>query len=315
MLPQKVPGLVGNAAMVTRLPPTLRCLVSLSFALLLGSIPGPCSSGIYAYDERTTIIGEEGEYVTARDESLIEAARRLNVGYNAIVAANPHLDPFVPGGGSRVRTPTSWALPASFRQAGLLINLSEFRLYCLDLPSKGRVVTFPIGIGDDGFPTPTGRFRVVRKAERPSWHVPRSIRAEQPELPPVVPPGPDNPLGSHALWLSGYSILIHGTNRPYAIGRKASHGCIRMYPEDIPILFRLVRSGTDVAIVRQPVKIGLRRGRVFCEAHPDHSSRAEYRAEASRIIARASVAPLVSWEALERALARRSGIPEDISRN
>jgi L,D-transpeptidase ErfK/SrfK len=175
-------------------------------------------------------------------------------------------------------------------------------------------MTFPIGIGKEGFNTPLGRFSIIDKTVDPVWHVPESIQKEKPELPKVVPAGPDNPLGSHAMRLSIGDVLIHGTNKPWGVGRKFSHGCIRLYPEDIPILFRSVPKGTKVIIVRQPVKIGERNGKVFLEVSNDADAKnMNYFDSAISLLRKKNLLKDISSEKLCDALRKKRGIPVDIS--
>lgn len=209
-------------------------------ASFLLTIPPISSAEVYLYREGETVIGYVQTYKANNNESLIEIARKYDLGYNEIADANPDLEPFVPGEGISVKIPTSWILPDVTSYEGIVINLAEMRLYYFFTEGGSRfVTTFPIGIGKEGNNTPTGNFRVIEKIVNPSWYVPESIKKEKPYLPKVLPPGPDNPLGSHAIRLSSRTILIHGTNKPWGVGRRASHGCIRLYPEDIPKLFEL----------------------------------------------------------------------------
>ncbi len=277
-------------------------------------------AGTYAFRNGDTVIGAAGSYKVKPGESLIEIARKFDLGYNEITEANPELDAFVPGTGVKVVLPSEWILPDTKSNNGIVINLAEMRLYYF--PARGNVrsvMTFPIGIGSQGHNTPVGEFSVVEKIVKPAWHVPESIREERPELPAVVPPGPDNPLGSHALRLSLGSILIHGTNRPYAVGRKASHGCLRLYPEDIPGLFSAVPNGVKVTIVRQPVKVGERGGRVFVEVHKDEDGSNGKRLEQGifdevvKLLAEKGLLSRVSTEKLYMALAGPRGIPVDVT--
>ena len=272
-------------------------------------------AGVYSYGEGNTVIAWAQTYIVKDAESLIEIARKFDVGYHEIVDANPGLDPFVPGEGVSVQIPTSWILPDVKRYEGIVINLSELRLfYFVKSAGSKRVMTFPIGIGKEGFNTPLGRFSVVEKTVGPKWHVPESIRKEKPELPKVVPAGPDNPLGSHAMRLSIGDILIHGTNKPWGVGRKFSHGCIRLYPEDIPVLFRLVPKGTKVTIVRQPVKIGERGGKVFLEVSNDTDAKnMNYFDSAILLLRKKNLLKDISREKLYEALRKKRGIPVDIS--
>ena len=281
-------------------------------ALLALAAAGP--PGAFPADE--DLIGATSTHVVQPDESLIEIARDRDVGFNEIVAANPDLDPFVPGTGARVVIPTAWILPREVAPGIVAVNLSEMRLYYSFSPdgkSAPVLVTFPIGIGDEGWETPVGTFEVVERLVNPAWHVPASIQKENPDLPPVVPAGPDNPLGTHALRLSSRTILIHGTNLPYAIGRKASHGCLRLYPEDIVQFFPLVPRGARVLIVREPVKVGVKGDRVFVEVHEDSMAMVDTALRARQLLFERGLLERVSKGKLERALDRKSGLPVDVT--
>jgi L,D-transpeptidase ErfK/SrfK len=288
--------------------------VTLLAAILLAATNG-LFPGVHPAKEE--IIGSPRTHQVAEDESLIEIARVYDLGYNAIVEANPDLDPFVPGTGATVAVPTSWILPRAASPGAVVVNLSEMRLYYFSATRPegvGWVVTFPIGIGSEGADTPLGTFRVVARQRSPVWRVPASIRKEDPELPAEVPPGPDNPLGTHALRLSAPFILVHGTDKPWAVGRRASHGCLRLYPEDIPWLYRLVHVGTEVIIVREPVKVGLREDRVYLEVHADLDAHADELALARKLLTERGVLDRVSPRKLEAAVQHRSGIPVDVTR-
>lgn len=258
------------------------------------------------------VLGVVGTRVVKRGESLIEIAREHDVGFNAIAAANPGLDPFVPAPGAALVIPTAWILPRAAAPGEIVVNVSEMRLYLLPR-AGGAPLTFPIGVGTDEWKTPLGTFTVVGKTTNPTWYPPASIRREDPGLPASVPPGPDNPLGTHALRLSLGSILIHGTDQPYGVGRKASHGCIRLYPEDIPRLFDVVPLKTRVAMVREPLKVGLRGGRVYVEAHEDRDAGVDLRAAAARLLSKRGLVARVDARRLEAALEARRGIPVDVS--
>jgi L,D-transpeptidase ErfK/SrfK len=269
----------------------------------------------YSYDNKTTIIGKISYHKVKENESLIEIARNYGLGYNEIVDANPSLDPFLPGTDNTVITPTLWILPDVDSHEGIVINISEMRLFFF-FKQNGRslVRTFPIGIGDEGTDTPIGVFKITQKTANPSWHVPASIRKERPELPAVVPPGPENPLGSHALRLSNTSYLLHGTNRPFAVGRRVTHGCIRLYPEDTSKLFDIVPVGTKVQIIRQPVKAGVKNGKVYIEVHRDESSKnINLLNEAVRVLGRKDLLRLINTEKLYQTVKEASGIPTDIT--
>jgi L,D-transpeptidase ErfK/SrfK len=290
----------------------LRILITLAIALCCIS---PAHAGLYSYSRDHTVLGMSRNYTVKGDESLIEIARRFDMGYNEIVAANPRLDPFIPGNGRTVKLSTAWILPDLREYDGIVLNLSEMRLYYFLSKNKSNMVmTFPIGIGSEGKETPIGTFRIIEKIVNPAWHVPASIRKEKPELPAVVPAGPDNPLGAYAMRLSEGTVLIHGTNRPYAVGRKASHGCIRMYPEDIPKLFQLVPNKTKVTIVRQPVKIGMLHNRVYLEVHRDRELNINYFNEAVRLLVEKKLLQDIDKDKMIAALREKRGIPIDISK-
>ena len=246
------------------------------------------------------------------DDSLIELARSYDIGYNEIIAANPGLDPFIPTEGSEIIIPGGWLLPDVPKREGIVINLAEMRLYLFPPRKSDSVETFPIGIGDEGWDTPTGTFRITEKTENPAWYVPPSIRAYKPNLPKIVPAGPDNPLGTHALRLSNGMVLIHGTNRPFGIGRRVSHGCIRLYPEDIKVLFRKVKLGTMVTIIRQQVKATLADGQVLVEVHVDGDENLEQ--EALALLEKKGLLAKVDLDALKAAVRDGSGVPTDVTR-
>ncbi len=258
-----------------------------------------------------SVIGMVRYYKVSGNESLIEIARKFNLGFNGITDANPGADPFVPPNGMMVQVPTEWVLPEVRVREGIVINISELRLYFFPSRNSKIVYTFPIGIGDEGTETPTGSFKVIQKKASPSWIVPKSIKKEDPKLPDVVPPGPDNPLGTHALRLSASSVLIHGTNRPWGIGRKVSHGCIHLYPEDIPWLYRNVKTGTRVTIVKQPVKAGVRDNRVYLEVH--NVGNMNYLREALAVLGRKKLLDRVDSAKVNQAAKERNGVPIVVS--
>jgi L,D-transpeptidase ErfK/SrfK len=279
--------------------------MELLLAILLATAPLPDIDG-------EEVLGVVGERTVKRGESLIEIAREHNVGFNAIAAANPGLDAFVPTPGATLTVPTSWIVPRAAEPGAIVVNVSEMRLYLLP-KGGGAPLAFAVGVGMDDWKTPLGSFTVVGKTVNPAWYPPKSIRRENPELPARVPPGPDNPLGTHAMRLSEGSILIHGTDEPYGVGRKASHGCIRLYPEDIPRLFERVSLKTRVTMIREPLKVGLRSGRIHVEVHDDPDARVDLRAEATRLLEERGLAARVDARRLEAAIEARRGIPVDVS--
>lgn len=240
--------------------PGRRCFLRLA----LSTIPAMAApSFAFSAEDR---IGRFEYYRVQDGDNLLRVARFNGLGYIELVAANPGIDPWLPGVGRTLILPKAHLLPDAPRR-GIVINIAELRLYYFP-PGGGRILTFPIGIGRSGRETPTGATQIVRKRTDPTWTPPPSIRAERPYLPTSVPPGPRNPLGRHALDLGWRGYVIHGTNKPYGIGRRISSGCIRLYPEDIALLFGLVGVGTPVTIIDQPVKLGWSGGGLYLEVHP-----------------------------------------------
>jgi L,D-transpeptidase ErfK/SrfK len=216
------------------------------------------------------VVGQTFTLQTRWEETFSDIARIYDIGYRQMVAANPKVDAWLPGEGTEVVIPQQYILPAGPRK-GIVINLAELRLYYYP-EDRPVVITYPIGIGREGWSTPTGETVVISKKEGPSWTVPASILKEHEEdgdpLPPVIPPGPDNPLGTHAIYLGLSGYLLHGTNKPYGVGMRVSHGCIRLYPENIKQFFKQVKKGTPVRIVNEPYKAGWLKGELFVQVHP-----------------------------------------------
>lgn len=220
------------------------------------------------------VVGSVTTIKSTAADTLVDIARRHGLGYTDVVRANPDIDPWLPGEGAEIVLPTQFVLPDAPRR-GIVLNLAEYRLYYFPPAVKGaptRVVTYPISIGRMDWETPLGRTKVVAKANNPNWYVPESVHQERkdngdPPLPRVVPAGPDNPLGSRAMRLGLPGYLIHGTNRPAGVGMRVTHGCIRMFPEDIEVFFEQIPVGTPVRIVNQPIKFGYRQGDLMMEAH------------------------------------------------
>lgn len=279
-----------------------------------------------AASQSSELIGALRWHLTDESDTLLDIAVANDVGILAISAANPGVDPWVPGANRLILLPKLHILPDGPRE-GILINKAELGLYWF--PRGGPVRRHAIGVGRDGYDTPVGETRVVRKQKDPTWYPTPRTRAERPELPSVVPPGPDNPLGRHALYLAWPSYLIHGTNKPYGVGRRVSRGCIRMYPAAIERLFEEVPIGTRVTVVDQQVKAGWHEGELYLEAHPDlgqleeleenysftprpgeidEASLALIRRKAGTEIAR------VDWERVEAELIARRGVPMRITR-
>ena len=220
-----------------------------------------------------SVIGEPQVVFARAEDTLSDLAREYGLGYDEIVAANANVDPWLPGEGMPVVLPTQYVLP-DVERTGLILNIATKRLfYFLEAEADGarQVLTYPIGIGRVGWETPLGETTVVSKARDPHWWVPASVRQEHAEngnpLPSVVPPGPDNPLGHRVLKLDMPGYLIHGTNQPYGVGMRVSHGCVRLYPENIEFLYELVDVGEQVTIINDPFQFGFRDGKLYFEAH------------------------------------------------
>jgi len=209
--------------------------------------------------------GETATYRVRGKSTLLDVARHYDLGYVEVVAANPGVDPWLPGGGRRVVLP-SLHLPPSGDHRGLVINLADMRLY--HFAEGGPMRSYPIGIGREGLSTPLGRTTIARKVSNPTWRPTARMRRDDPTLPSEVPPGPDNPMGTRALYLGFAPYAIHGTNRPFAVGRRVSSGCLRLYSRDIEELYERVAVGTEVRVVDEPVKLAWIGGELYMEAHP-----------------------------------------------
>lgn len=220
------------------------------------------------------LVGEWATAVAEPDDTLVGIAHRHRVGYNAIRAANPAVDAWLPRQSSLVVLPTRQLLPMTERE-GIVVNVSEMRLYYFLAATEeqpARVAVFPVSVGRGDWNTPLAMSRITRKARDPNWYPPESIRAEHAaageELPAVVPGGPDNPLGRHALYLDLPGYLLHGSNKQYGIGMQVTHGCLRLYPEHIEWLHEVVPIGTPVRLVHQRIKLGWSGGVLYLEVHP-----------------------------------------------
>lgn len=252
---------------------------SIVFMLLCGGESVFATTFLYPEFTRDQLIGNEigwDQYTfTKYEDTLLDVARKYNLGQNEIVLANPTVDRWLPGKNTKVRIPNRRLLPDTPHQ-GLVLNLPEYRMYYY--PKAGReelkvVVTHPISIGRLDWNTPLGHTKIISLTKNPTWTPPASIRAEHAEmgedLPTVYPAGPDNPLGRYAFHLGIPGYLIHGTNKPYGVGMRVSHGCIRMYPEDIEKLYSMVRRGTSVRIINQDIKVGWSGDQLYIEVYPE----------------------------------------------
>ena len=216
------------------------------------------------------LVGSVSTIQARYEDTLADLADAYGFGFNEMQAANPGVDAWLPGEGRVIRLPGQHVLPETPR-SGIVINLPEYRMYFYP-QDDARVSTWPVGIGREGWSSPIGQTRVLRKEANPSWYPPQSIREEHAAagdpLPAVVPPGPDNPMGPFKMNLAMSGYVIHGTNKSFGIGMRVSHGCFRMNNQDVTELFPQVPTGTPVTIVNQPYKLGVSDGRLYLEVHP-----------------------------------------------
>ena len=210
---------------------------------------------------------------STKDDTLPDIARRFNVGYEEIVRANPGVDPWLPGADRKIIVPSQFVLPNAPRE-GIVINIAAMRIFYYPPHKKGEpqlVYTHPIGVGKVGWSTPEGTTKIIARETDPIWRPSAAVRKEHEEngdpVDKVVKAGPDNPLGKYKFTLGWPSYLIHGTNKPYGVGLRSSHGCIRLYPEDIEKLYKMVPLGTKVTVVNQPFVFGWHEGRLHLQAY------------------------------------------------
>jgi L,D-transpeptidase ErfK/SrfK len=224
-------------------------------------------------DPEDDVVGALQVTTATQEDTLPDIARRFNVGYEEIVRANPGVDPWLPGEGRQIVVPSQFVLPNAPHE-GVVINLAAMRIFYYPKPKQGEpqlVYTHPIGVGKEGWRTPEGSTKIVSRQENPTWRPSAAVRKEHAEngdpVAKVVPPGPDNPLGKYKLTLGWPSYLIHGTNKPYGVGLRSSHGCIRLYPEDIERFYAMIPLGTKVTVVNQPFLFGWHQGQLQLQAY------------------------------------------------
>jgi len=242
-------------------------------APVVPEVPMPVPTHKFELAPDQDVIGTPQVTKSTKEDTLTDVARRFNVGYEEIVRANPKVDPWIPGDGTEIIVPSQFILPNAPRE-GIVINVPQMRLFYYPPVKKGEspvVYTAPIGIGRVGWATPQGTTKVVRRQKDPTWRPTASIIKEHKEergeeLPRVVGPGPDNPLGRYAFYLGWPSYMIHGTNKPAGVGLRSSHGCIRLYPEDIELLFSMVPIGTKVTVVNEPFVFGFQENKLYLQA-------------------------------------------------
>jgi len=273
------------------------------------------------------VIGQVETITASRDETLLDIARRYDLGQNEILLANPAVDRWLPEENSVVVLPNRFILP-NVERTGLVLNLPEMRLYYFPKPAPGEtpvVITHPVSVGRMDWETPLGKTTIVTKKKDPDWRPPQSLKDEaiaegSEPLPDIVKAGPDNPLGRYAMRLGIPGYLIHSTNKPYGVGMRVTHGCLRMYPEDIERLFENIPVGTQVHLINQPIKLGWLAGSLFVELHPpleeDSENYANYMQSVLDAIAEFTAPDEInlSGRALWQAIEHQDGIPVAVTR-
>jgi L,D-transpeptidase ErfK/SrfK len=271
----------------------------------------------------SAVVGTDERIKSTYKDTLLDIAHRYSLGYEEIIRANPGVDMWLPGEGTEILLPGRRILPPGPRD-GLVVNLPEHRLYYYPKARKGQhrvVITYPVSIGRMDWHSPLGQTEVVAKQKHPSWYPPESIRKEHARngdpLPRVVPPGPNNPLGDFKMRLGvgDGTYEIHGTNNPMAVGMAVTHGCIRMYPEDVAALFAKVPVGTKVWLINDPVKVTYVGGDLLMEAHPPVDSEGQTVEPKLDLLAQqldralGSSVAAIHWDFAREALQSANGMP------
>jgi L,D-transpeptidase ErfK/SrfK len=287
----------------------LRLALIYAAALLLAFLfaRGACAAA-------TAPLGEHMYYRVVRGDDFYSVAQKFDIGIGELRSANPHVNEAKLKAGTMLVLPTAHLMPDIPHQ-GIVINLPERRLYYFDSPQGA--LSFPVTVGKEGWETPEGVTYIANKRVDPTWTVPDKIREEDPTLPAVVPPGPDNPLGKYAMDLGFPGIRIHGTNNPKSIGRQSSHGCIRMYPADIEKLFNLVPLKTKVTIINQPYKIGWKGNTLLLEVSPQADGAVARNVTLNEVKETLNQMPgraYVDWDTIDMTIRRRDGMPVAIGR-
>jgi L,D-transpeptidase ErfK/SrfK len=300
----------------------------------------PVSTLRFEVAPTTDVVGRVQVTVASKADTLPDIARRFNVGYEEIVRANPKVDPWLPGEGREIVVPTQFVLPNAPRE-GVVINLAAMRIYYYpDKVLKGRkvargpdekqvVYTHPIGIGKVGWRTPEGTTKIVGREKDPTWRPSAAVRKEHAQnddpIPAVVGPGPDNPLGKYKFTLGWQSYLIHGTNKPYGVGLRSSHGCIRLYPEDIENFYRMIPVGTPVHVVNQPYLFGWQDGQLYLQAlNVLEDDRRDWKNRQQKLLEKTLTPRIlqqlkaqgetIDWELVSRIAHQPRGLPLSVSR-
>ncbi len=259
-----------------------------------------------------TVIGSPKWYTIKKGDTLLDIARRNDLGFNSVRLLYPQMDAWLPPEGKRIFVPTFFILPPC-KHYQLVMNIPEMRLYYFD-QATSTVQTHPVGIGVEGWECPVGDFYVNYKTAHPTWYVPVSLQPKYHMT--SMPPGPDNPLGDYILKFSAGDYGVHGTSMPWGVGRLVSHGCIRCYPEDIKQLFPQVPLKTKIEVVYVPVKFGLRDGRVYVQAYPDVYNKIQnYAQYALDQLSHYPFANEVDQQKLMVAISLQNGVPTDVTKD
>jgi L,D-transpeptidase ErfK/SrfK len=272
-----------------------------------------------AAGELPGLVGRVQYHRVRQGETLLDVAREAGLGFHELRDANPTIDEWVPPPGVEVVVPSRWILPRS-RYRGLVVNIPEMRMYVFPTDARpGELVplrTWAVGIGTEEAPSPIGPFTIRSKDANPTWIVPDSILKTMDNPRRIVPPGPDNPMGAYRIRLNHGSYAIHGTNDPWSIGRLTTHGCIRLYPEDLELLYPIVKPGMPGELVYQPVKFGTAGGRVYVEVHADvYGKYRDLDRVAQDELKRAGLGSRVDRTLVKRAVEERRGVPVDVTRD
>lgn len=289
--------------------------------LMFWPIPGRGAT-FFLPTDGSNIVGQLQVVTADSHNTLLDIARHFDLGYEEITIANPGVSIWLPGEGTQIVVPTEFILPPR-PWRGIVVNIPQRRLYYFPRPNpkeRATVVTFPIGTARPGWPTPLGSTRIVAKHKDPSWFVPKSIQEEhrsqgEPDFPEYFPPGPDNPMGMLAMETGFAKIFIHGTNRPWGVGMRVTHGCIRLYPEHAAYLFPAVPVGTPVRIINQPVMVGERNNLLYLSVFEPVG---DYPDDQGSLIAQAMDAVAlygapVDWDRVEQVVAARRFVPIPVS--
>jgi L,D-transpeptidase ErfK/SrfK len=293
-------------------------------ALYLASASTCTLAAVYELPaDGSAVVGTDSRIRLNQQDRLFDVARQYGLGYPEIVRANPGADIWLPGEGREILLPGRRILPPTPHE-GIVVNLPEHRLYFYPKPRQGEkrvVVTYPVSIGRMDWRSPLGQTRVFSKERHPNWYPPESIRKEHAArgdpMPKVVPPGPKNPLGEYKMRLAvgDGTYEIHGTNNSVAVGLAVTHGCIRMYSEDVAFLFASIAVGTKVWLINEPVKIAYVDGKLLMEVHPPvdgEGQTAEVNLEVMSQKLRRALGQdtgAIHWDFARKALEAATGVP------